>query len=107
MSIRVQSLYQKYESYFPVGTCVSPRTLETHKELLITHFNSLTAENHMKFGPLHPEVDAYDFAFADQLVGFAKQHNKLVRGHTLVWHNQNPPWLFKDADGNPVDRIHC
>ncbi len=104
MSIRVQSLYQKYESYFPVGTCVSPRTLETHKELLITHFNSLTAENHMKFGPLHPEVDAYDFAFADQLVGFAKQHNKLVRGHTLVWHNQNPPWLFKDADGNPVDR---
>jgi endo-1,4-beta-xylanase len=24
----------------------------------------------------------------------------LVRGHTLVWHNQNPTWLFKDPDGN-------
>lgn len=104
MSMQVQSLYQKYESYFPVGTCVSPRNLETHRELLITHFNSLTAENHMKFGPIHPEPDADNFTFADQLVEFAKQHNKLIRGHALVWHNQNPPWLFIDGDGRPVDR---
>ena len=104
MSNQVQSLFKKYESYFPIGTCVSPRALETHKDLLINHFNSLTSENHMKFGPLHPEPDRYDFAAADQLVAFAKEHNKLVRGHTLVWHNQNAPWLFRDKDGNLVDK---
>lgn len=99
-----QSLYQKYQSYFPIGTCVSPSALKTHEELLINHFNSLTSENHMKFEALQPEQDSYDFTVADQLIAFAKEHNKLVRGHTLVWHNQNPSWLFHDKDGNLVDK---
>ena len=38
MSELIQSLYKKYEPFFAVGTCVSPRTLETHKELLVNHF---------------------------------------------------------------------
>jgi endo-1,4-beta-xylanase len=25
-----------------------------------------------------------------------------VRGHTLLWHKQNPPWLFKDVSGNDM-----
>ena len=25
-----------------------------------------------------------------------------VRGHTLVWHNQTPAWVFNDANGNPM-----
>jgi len=58
----------------------------------------------MKFGLIHPQIDAYDFTAADELVNFAKQNNKLVRGHTLVWHNQNPMWLFRDENGNPVDK---
>ena len=35
----------------------------------------------------------YDFAQADTLVAFARAHGQLVRGHTLVWHNQLPAWL--------------
>lgn len=27
-----------------------------------------------------------------------------IVGHTLVWHNQVPPWVFEDASGNPVGR---
>ncbi len=104
MSQAFASLYKKYEEYFPIGTCVSPAALTTHKELLIKHYNSLTSENHMKFESIHPGIDQYDFSQADALVEFAKEHNKLVRGHTLVWHGQNPPWLFKDEEGNWVDR---
>jgi endo-1,4-beta-xylanase len=27
-----------------------------------------------------------------------------IVGHTLVWHNQTPPWAFEGVDGKPLDR---
>ncbi len=35
----------------------------------------------------------FDFSLADRIVDFASAHGMKVRGHTLVWHRQNPPWL--------------
>jgi endo-1,4-beta-xylanase len=58
-----------------------------------TEFNQLEPENDMKFGPIHPGVTTYNFGPADQLVSYAQKQNMAVRGHTLVWHNQLPPWL--------------
>ncbi|MBI5105636.1 MAG: endo-1,4-beta-xylanase [Solirubrobacterales bacterium] len=63
-----------------------------------TLFEAITPENDLKWGIVHPEEDRWDFSRADRLVGFAQRHGMRVRGHTLVWHNQNPPWLF---DGDP------
>jgi endo-1,4-beta-xylanase len=54
----------------------------------------ITPENAMKFGPLHPGRDSYDFGDADSIVDFAKSHGMEVRGHALVWHNQLPGWLI-------------
>jgi endo-1,4-beta-xylanase len=72
--------------------------------LILKHFNSLTAENAMKMGPIHPEENRYNWAPADAIVSFAQEHSLRMRGHTLCWHNQTPDWLFVDQDGNTVSK---
>lgn len=64
-----------------------------YADTLGREFNQLEPENAMKFGPIHPGPTTYNFVPPDSLVTFARAHNMAVRGHTLVWHNQNPGWL--------------
>jgi len=64
-----------------------------YAETLARQFSMVTAENVMKFGPVHPERERFHFAPADAIVDFAARHSMQVRGHTLVWHNQLPGWL--------------
>jgi endo-1,4-beta-xylanase len=54
----------------------------------------LATEQEMKFEPIHPENDRYDFAAADWTVALAERYQMAVRGHTLVWHNTLPNWLL-------------
>jgi endo-1,4-beta-xylanase len=37
-------------------------------------------------------------------VAFGEKHHMVIIGHTLVWHNQTPRWVFQDDKGTPVDR---
>jgi endo-1,4-beta-xylanase len=70
-----------------------------YSAILGSEFSQLQPENETKFGPIHPRPDSdpnpYDFNGADKLVAFAQSHHMLVRGHTLVWHNQIPDWVKK------------
>ncbi|MDQ0226169.1 endo-1,4-beta-xylanase [Metabacillus niabensis] len=100
----VPSLSEVYKDDFKVGAAVNPITLHSQKELIIKHFNSLTAENEMKFESLQPEEGTFTFDKADQLLSFANENHKSVRGHTLVWHNQTPDWVFKTKKGTIADR---
>src|SRR5262249_60473795 len=52
----------------------------------------------------HPEPGRYDFAAPDRFVEFGEKHGMFIVGHTLVWHNQTPRWVFEDEKGNAVDR---
>ena len=72
--------------------------------LVEKHFNSITAENVMKWESIHPEPGVYDFEAADRFVAFGEEHDMFIVGHTLVWHNQTPDWVFEDEAGNPVSR---
>lgn len=100
-----KGLKDYYKNYFPVGVAVSPRSLNgPEAELIRTHFNSLTAENVMKMGLIHPEENRYDWEPADQIVNFAQANGMKMRGHTLCWHNQAPGWIFKDEQGNDVSK---
>jgi endo-1,4-beta-xylanase len=102
---QVPSLAGLYESYFPIGAAVSVQTLHTQEKLLSAQVNSLTAENAMKWSLIHPrpgnDPDAYAFSRADEIVAFAGKRGMTVRGHTLVWHQQVPDWVFAGSDGRP------
>lgn len=79
-----------------IGAAASIGALATGSEyatVLAREFNSLTPENAMKWNPVRPSRDAFDFEDPDSLVAFAEENEMDVRGHTLVWHNQLPGWL--------------
>jgi len=98
------SLARRYEALFPIGAAVDPTARQTHAALLEQHFNSVTAENEMKFESLERTEGTFDYAEADALVAYARAHGMRVRGHTLVWHRQTPDWVFQDASGAPASR---
>ncbi|WP_242696161.1 endo-1,4-beta-xylanase [Longitalea luteola] len=102
---QTKGLKDHYSNYFPIGVAVSPRSLTGADAQLITaQFNSITPENAMKMGPIHPREDFYNWTLADSIVHFAQRHGMKVRGHALCWHEQTPDWFFKDASGKTVSK---
>ena len=100
-----KGLKDYYKDYFPIGVAVSPRNLAGDEaQLILQQFNSLTPENAMKMGPIHPEENRYYWKDADSIVAFAQRHGLKVRGHNLCWHEQTPDWLFKGKDGKLVSK---
>jgi endo-1,4-beta-xylanase len=97
-TVEVPSLSKVYEEYFNIGAAVNLNTIESQKDLLREHFNSITAENDMKFIEVQPTEGKFTFEKADLLAAFAKENGMKMRGHTLVWHNQTPDWVFQEAD---------
>lgn len=63
------------------------------QQILSSQFSSLSPENDMKWDAVHPAPNVYDFTSADALVAFAEANHQQVRGHTLLWHSQNPAWV--------------
>jgi endo-1,4-beta-xylanase len=72
--------------------------------IIDAQFDSVSPENVLKWDSIHPRPDVYSFSIADQYVAFGEKRRMFVVGHTLVWHNQTPAWVFRDANGNLVDR---
>ncbi|TYP76827.1 endo-1,4-beta-xylanase [Paenibacillus methanolicus] len=99
-----ESLAEAFKDDFLIGAAVNSRTIVSQRDLLLQHYNSLTAENEMKFESLHPAEETYTFEAADEIAAFARQNGKQLRGHTLVWHNQTPDWVFDDGHGGSADR---
>ncbi|MCZ0987440.1 endo-1,4-beta-xylanase [Streptomyces diastatochromogenes] len=77
-----------------IGTAVTGSKLTgTYGDIAGAQFSSLTPGNAMKWGTVEPTQGSFNWSEADQIVAFAQAHNQQVRGHTLVWHSQNPSWL--------------
>jgi endo-1,4-beta-xylanase len=91
-------LKDKYKDYFKIGAAVNAKSIHTHKDILLQHFNSITCENEMKFSSVCNEEGNYDFSASDKIAEFARNNNLALRGHTFTWHNQTPKWVFENAN---------
>jgi endo-1,4-beta-xylanase len=102
------TLQQAFSDAFLVGAALNQAQFSgadtASARLAVEQFNAISPENVLKFEVVHPRPGQYDFAPADQYVAFGEQHHMFIVGHTLVWHNQTPRWVFQDADGRPVSR---
>jgi endo-1,4-beta-xylanase len=100
-----KGLKDYFKDYFPIGVAVN--TAAIHGEdsaLIVREFNSVTPENDMKMGPIHPSEAVYNWKNADAIVDFATSHHVRIRGHNLCWHNQEAAWMFTGPDGKPVTK---
>ena len=100
-----KGLKDYYKNYFPIGVAVSPQLFDDiqTEALVKKQFSSMTPENVMKMGPIHPEENRYNWVPADKIADFAQKNSILLRGHTLCWHSQTPNWFFK-KDGQTVTK---
>jgi endo-1,4-beta-xylanase len=102
------TLKDAYRDAFLVGVAINRAqfTAEDQRgvKIIQQQFNSVSPENVLKWESVHPKPGEYDFAAADKYVEFGEANHMFIIGHTLVWHNQTPKWVFEDDNGNPVTR---
>jgi len=102
------TLQDAYKGDFLIGVAINRRQFSDEDRrgdpIIKAQFNSISPENILKWESVHPQPDRYDFVGSDRYVEFGEQNHMVIIGHTLVWHNQTPAWVFHDNNGNLVDR---
>jgi len=99
-----ESLKEKFEDKFLIGATINQEDYQIVDsdvkaiEIVKKDFNAVTPENSMKWMHIHPEFDEFTFSNADKIVDFAKENNMYLLGHTLVWHNQVPDYIYNIKD---------
>lgn len=90
-----------------IGAAIDDPSAPPAQMTVADHFNSVTAENAMKWGSVAPTVGNYDFAAADAIVDLAESRGARMRGHTLVWRMQQPADLRAQVDAaeDPAARL--
>jgi endo-1,4-beta-xylanase len=93
----------------PVGAAVDMAALSggdaRYGETLRREFSACVAENAFKPSEVWVGPREYDFTVTDRLADFAAENGMLLRGHTLVWHQQTPRWLKNDAGVPSADEL--
>lgn len=102
------TLKETFKDYFLIGAAINRPQIygedEQATEIIKTQFNTISPENVLKWGAVHSKPDQYNFDAADRYVAFGEQNKMFIIGHTLIWHNQTPDWVFKDEKGNQISR---
>ena len=95
------SMKDAYRGAFLIGTALDFRRPDEFSaaelDLITSQFNTMTPENSMKPGPVHPQENSWNWTQPDALIAFCEKHSITPMGHTLVWHSQTNPWFFDGA----------
>lgn len=104
--VQAQGLKDAYKDYFTIGVSVNDFnvTVPEQMALILQEFNSITAENVMKPGEIHPADGVWNWEAADRVADFCRQNGIRLRGHCLCWHSQFCDWMFTDKKGRPVSK---
>jgi GH35 family endo-1,4-beta-xylanase len=95
-----------------IGAAVNVDALKADPAYAATlgrQYNSVTPENVMKWGLIHPQPTMWNFADADALVDFAQRSAQSVHGHTLIWHLELPSYIngsMSPADAEAAMNTH-
>ncbi|MEU8110089.1 endo-1,4-beta-xylanase [Nonomuraea muscovyensis] len=78
--------------YFGAAVAAGKLADSTYVTILNREFNSVTAENEMKWDATEPSRNSFNYTNADRIVNHAAGRGMKIRGHTLLWHAQMPGW---------------
>jgi endo-1,4-beta-xylanase len=98
-ALSLPSLSEKSNGSPMLGVAVEPYLLNEQGPVIVKHFRRLVTENAMKWGEVCRSAQRCDFQRADTVANFARQNNMKMTGHTFVWHQMYPAWLFRDGVG--------
>ncbi len=102
------TLKDTFKDCFRVGAALNRAQIQGRDTrgaaIVIEQFNSISPEDSLKWGSIHPQPKVYDFTVADQYVAVGEKYHMFIVGHTLVWHNQTPSWVFQGKNGRPASR---
>jgi endo-1,4-beta-xylanase len=64
----------------------------TYTRILSTEFTAVTPENEMKWDATEPAQGRFTYTNGDRILNQGIAIGAKVRGHALLWHNQQPGW---------------
>ncbi len=101
-----QGLKDAYRDYFKIGVAVNKMNVSEPAQMALVRqeYNSVTAENDMKPGMVHPAEGVWHWEGADSIANYCRENGIKMRGHCLCWHSQFADWMFKDKKGRPVKK---
>lgn len=103
-----KTLKDTFKDYFLIGAALNRAQFYEEDgradHIVKTQFNTISPENALKWESVHPQKNKYTFEAADRYVAFGEKNQMFIVGHALVWHQQTPDSVFRNAKGNFVDR---